>query len=117
MSVERSVSGVRLSLLPSFLWLYHYYYLLFLMIIYLKNNAVLLLLRRMLYRRFEILVIIMAIMIIPPLQSPHQGDSNGGQIIKIGFFININRINSAVQTMSHYLYQLRRRYVYNIIFK
>ena len=34
-------------------------------------------------------------MLIPPLQSPHQGGSNGGQIIKIGFFININRINSA----------------------
>jgi hypothetical protein len=36
----------------------------------------------------------MVIMIIPPLQSPRQGGSNGGQIIKIGFFININRINS-----------------------
>jgi hypothetical protein len=33
--------------------------------------------------------------IIPPLESPHQGGSNGGQIIEIGFFININRINSA----------------------
>jgi hypothetical protein len=39
----------------------------------------------MLYRRFEILVIIMAIMIIPPLESPRQGGSNGGQTIKIGF--------------------------------
>ena len=26
--------------------------------------------------------------------SPHQGGSNGGLIIKIGFFININMINS-----------------------
>ena len=24
--------------------------------------------------------------IIPPLESPHPGGSNGGQIIKIGFF-------------------------------
>jgi hypothetical protein len=34
----------------------------------------------------------MAIMIIPTLQSPHQGGSSGGQIIKMVFFININTI-------------------------
>jgi hypothetical protein len=29
------------------------------------------------------MVVMMVIMIIPPLQYPHQGGSNGGQIIKI----------------------------------
>jgi hypothetical protein len=33
----------------------------------------------------------MVILIIPPLQSPHEGDSNGGQIIKIGG-LSINKV-------------------------
>jgi hypothetical protein len=39
------------------------------------------------------------------LLSPHQGGPNGGQIIQIGFFININRINSLNNEL------LRRRYI------
>jgi hypothetical protein len=30
--------------------------------------------------------------IIPPLESPHQGGSNGGQIIKI-WFLSINKVS------------------------
>jgi hypothetical protein len=52
----------------------------------------------------EKMVIMMVNMIIPPLQSPHQDGSNGGLIIKIGFFININWINSENRVRVDYIY-------------
>jgi len=39
-------------------------------------------------------------MIIPPLYSPYQGDSNGGQIIKIRFFINLIVNNESIVSIA-----------------
>ena len=54
-----------------------------------------------------ILTGIKELVIIPPLESPRQDGSNGGQIIKIGFLSIL--IGLIVQIMSQ-LYQLRCRY-------